>query len=76
MPYVLWGTGWIIGAMGVLVVIAHKQSLYAINAGPVASYAQLSLLSSGMLVYGIGFVELGSDLAQTFHLVRRLQASV
>ena len=61
VPYVLWGTGWIIGAMGVLVVIAHKQSLHAINKGPVASYAQLSLLCSGMLVYGIGFVELGSD---------------
>jgi len=37
--------------MGVLVVIAHKQSLHAINKGPVASSAQLSLLCSGMLVY-------------------------
>ena len=61
VPYVLWGTGWIIGAMGVLVVIAHKQSQHEINTGPVASYAQLSLLCSGMLVYGVGFVELSSD---------------
>ena len=61
VPYELWGTGWIIGGIGVLVVIAHKQSQHATSGGTVASYAQLSLLSSGMLVYGIGFDELGND---------------
>ena len=61
VPTELWGTGWIVGGIGVVMVIAHKQSLHAINTRPVASYAQLSLLSSGMLVYGIGYIELGND---------------
>ena len=61
VPYELWGASWIIGALGVLGVIAHKQSQHVMSNGPVASYAQLSLLSSGMLIYGIGFDELGND---------------
>ena len=60
-PYELWGAGWIVSAFGVIAVIARKQSRQSPSSLPQSSYAQLSLLSSGMMVYGIGFEELGSD---------------
>ncbi len=59
--YELWGASWIVGAFGVVAFIARRQSRPSPTAAPGASFAQLSLLSSGMLVYGIGFEELGSD---------------
>ncbi len=57
--YDAWGLAWIVGALGVLFVMRSKQSMLPTFQG--ATFVQLSMLLAGMLLYGVGFVELGSD---------------
>ena len=58
VPYELWGTAWIVGGFGVVATIVHLQRRGSAGSIP---FAALSVLSSGMIVYGLGFDELGTE---------------
>jgi len=64
--YDVWGLSWVIGAVGVLMVLARKRSRrsHADRSAETevhASFFQLSTLAVGMLLYGLSFIGLGAD---------------
>lgn len=64
--YDAWGVSWLLGALGVLMVQARKESRLSHGDRSAetevhASFFQLTTLAVGMLLYGISFIGLSTD---------------